>query len=138
MSKLHNTAATLRFSGDDLDPQEITSLLGCNPTVGVRKGGVWHTTSGVAKIARSGSWRLKVKDQSPGDLNAQIAELLAALSPDLGVWKDFSRRFQADVFCGLFLRESNEGISLTPDTLTALGSRGLELDMDIYGAEADE
>jgi hypothetical protein len=92
----------------------------------------------VEKIARSGSWRLKVERRSPGDLDAQIAELFVTLSLDLAIWKDLSTRFRADVFCGLFLRESNEGISLAPETLTAVGSRGLTLEMDIYGPEADE
>lgn len=134
MSELHNTVACLRFFGDDLDPDEITRLLGASPTVGVRKGGIWHTESGAEKIARSGSWRLKVEDCSPGDLDAQIAKLLAPLTSDLAVWKELTCRFKADVFCGLFLQESNEGISLTPESLAALGSRGLLLDLDIYGA----
>ena len=138
MSKLFHSAATLRFSGDALDPTEITRLLGAQPTVAVKLGGVWLTSSGAERIARTGSWRLKVEDRSPGDLNGQIVELFASLSPDLAVWKALSRRFNADLFCGLFLRESNEGIDITPDTLAAVGLRGLRLDMDIYGADPDE
>ncbi|HEU0311240.1 MAG TPA: DUF4279 domain-containing protein [Sphingomicrobium sp.] len=138
MSELHETAASLRFFGDDLDPDEITSLLGAIPTVGVKKGGVWLTSLGAEKTATRGSWRVNVERRCPGDLDAQIAELFATLSPNLAVWKDLSRRFDADVFCGLFLKEFNEGISLAPETLTAIGSRGLTLDLDIYKREADE
>jgi len=138
MSTVHNTVASLRFFGDDLDPGEITRLLGASPTVGVRKGGVWLTASGAEKIARRGSWRLNVEDRSPGNLDAQIAELFGPLTTDLAVWHELSSRFDADIFLGLFLQESNEGISLAPDTLRAVGSRGLLLDMDIYGATIDD
>jgi hypothetical protein len=138
MSTIHNTVATLRFFGDDLDPGEITSLLGASPTVGVRKGGVWLTSGGTEKVARRGSWRLNVDDRSPGDLDAQIAELFVSLTNDLTIWNALTSRFDANIFLGLFLHESNEGISLAPETLKSVGSRGLLLDFDIYGAVADD
>jgi hypothetical protein len=59
------------------------------------------------------------------------------LTPDLAVWKDLTRRFQAQVFCGLFLGDENKGMRLAPATLMAVGSRGLVLDFDIYGAQAE-
>jgi hypothetical protein len=71
-------------------------------------------------------------------LNGQVAELFATLTTDLPVWNALSRRFQADVFCGLFLNEANEGIILSPETLTAIGLRGLSLNMDIYGPDDED
>lgn len=130
---LSRSAASLRFFGDDLDPEEVTSLLGAPPTVGARKGGVWHTSRGVEKVARTGSWRLQGPRREPGDLDAQVTALLAPLTVDLGVWKALAERFKGDIFCGLFLEETNEGLSLTPETLAAIGNRGLTLDLDIYG-----
>ncbi len=132
MSELHETAVSLRFFGDDLDPDEVTPLLGAPPTVGVRKRGVWLTELGWEKVARTGSWRLEVARRSPGDLDGQIAELLAPLTSDMSVWKELVARFKADIFCALFLQEENEGVTLTPTTLVAVGSRGLLLDFDIY------
>lgn len=138
MPSLYETVASLRFFGDDLDPEEITRLLGRPPTVGAKKGGAWLTSMGLEKVADRGSWRRETERRSPGDLDAQIAELFAQLTDDLEVWNDLSRRFQADIFCGLFLNEFNEGISLSPETLAAVGSRGLSLDMDIYGTEDED
>jgi hypothetical protein len=138
MTELNKTAASLRFFGDDLDPEEITRRLGGQPTVGVRKGGIWLTSLGREKTAYKGQWRLTVERRSPGDLDGQVAELFAPLTTDLAVWHDLSSRFQADVFCGLFLNEFNEGISLSPETLSAVGLRGLSLDMDIYGPDDEE
>lgn len=136
MGELHKTAASLRFFGDDLDPEEITRRLGGAPTVGVRKGGIWLTSSGAEKTSPRGQWRITAERRSPGDLDAQVAELLTPLSTDFAAWNDLTRRFRADVFCGLFLEEFNEGVSLSPETLKALGLRGLTLNLDIYGPDS--
>jgi hypothetical protein len=132
MGELHETAASLRFFADDLDPDEITRRLGGAPSVGVRKGGIWLTSRGVEKIASTGQWRVTAERRIPGDLDAQVAELLSPLTTDLVVWNELTRRFKADVFCGLFVNGTNEGLSLSPETLEALGSRGLVLGLDIY------
>lgn len=137
MGELHKTAASLRFFGDDLDPEELTRRLGRAPTVGVRKGGIWLTSRGAEKTAHRGQWRVTVERRSPGDLDGQVAELLSPLSTDLAVWNDLTSRFKADVFCGLFLNEFNEGLSLSLETLKALGLRGLSLDLDIYGPDRE-
>ena len=137
MGALHKTAASLRFFGDDIDPDEITARLGAAPTVGVRKGGTWQTDLGVSKPARTGSWRLSAERRDPGDLDGQIGALLDGLNDDLSVWQDLTTRFQADLFCGLFLQERNEGLSLSPGTIRDLGRRGLALSLDIYGPEPD-
>jgi len=44
-------------------------------------------------------------------------------------------RFEVDIFCGLFMGSSNEGLSLSPRTLSALGQCGIELGLDIYGPD---
>ncbi|MGK9232918.1 DUF4279 domain-containing protein [Inquilinus limosus] len=135
MAELSQTAATLRFFGDDLDPDELTRLLGSEPSVGVRKGETfrYHQSARRDVQARTGSWRLRVERRSPGDLDGQIIELLSPLCQDLAVWRDLSARFEADIFCGLFLDKTNEGMDLRSETLVMVGSRGLTLAFDIYG-----
>ena len=137
MSGISETSVSLRFFGNGLDPEELTNKLGHEPTIGVKMGGTWHTKMGVAKIARTGSWRLQTPRLSPGDLGKQIRLLLDQLTGDLAIWNDFTRRFRADVFTGLFLADQNEGISVSPHTLLAMGSRGLKLDLDIYSPETE-
>jgi hypothetical protein len=138
MPVVNGTVATLRFFGDDLLPDELTSLLGRAPTESETRGDEWLRPNGTTRIAKCGSWRLSAADREPGNLDAQIAELLSGLSNDLTVWADLTTRFRADVFCGLFLDEGNEGISLSPHTLSMLGARNLELDLDIYSGSDDE
>jgi hypothetical protein len=79
---------------------------------------------------------VKVARCVPGDLDGQIAGLLAGTTEDLAVWQRLTSAYDADIFCGLFLEEGNEGISLSPQTLRLLGERGIKLDFDIYAPDA--
>lgn len=133
MGVLHKSAASLGFFGDELDPDEITARLGCEPQVGVRKGGIWLTARGAEKVAGTGSWRLRVDRREPGDLDGQINELLDGLSDDFPMWRALAQRFRGRIFCGLFLAGGNEGLTLQSRTLERLAERGLLLDLDIYG-----
>lgn len=81
-------------------------------------------------MAQAGSWRLHAN--VPGDLNTQIAALIAGLPSDQSVWRELSRRYRCDVFCGLFVRSGNEGTELQPQVLSMLGDCGLRLGLDIY------
>jgi len=133
MGALGETRASLRFFGADLDPDEITRLLGKEPSTAERKDQVFpRAKPSPDLVLRRGSWRLHVPDVFPGNLDAQIAELLAGTTPDLTIWKRLSAAYSGDVFCGLFLRTENEGLSISPATLRSLGDRGLILDLDIY------
>jgi len=78
-------------------------------------------------------WQLKAASCEPENLDKQVAELLAKLSPDLAVWASLSKRFEIDLFCGLFMEQSNEGGEISAATLMALGERGIALGLDIYG-----
>lgn len=135
MARIGKTAASLRFFGDDLDPDELSALLHAEPTFATRKGEARISSSGREVVSRTGSWRLHVDERTPGDLNGQIEQLLGRLTSDVQVWKDLARRYRADVFCGLFMTEGNEGEELTPATLMALGARGLLLGLDIYDSD---
>lgn len=131
MVEVARTKASLGFFGDALDPAELTRLLGAEPTHAYRKG------DNARAPGRVGSWRLEAQAREPGDLDAQIRELLDGLTTDLSVWRELSTRFRSRVFCGLFMRESNEGLEIDPATLAELGARGLLLSMDIYDASPD-
>jgi hypothetical protein len=139
MAVLARSVATLRLFGDDLEPNEVSMLLGGRPTWSARKGDVTPSKSpGGVRVARTGSWRLQAEDSVPEDVNGQVAQILGQLTSDLGVWKSLVERFDVDLFCGWFLEKSNEGVTLAPDTLLALGQRGIELDVDIYGVGKDD
>ncbi len=120
--------------GDDLVPDEISDLLGCKPSREQTKGEeLVAPKSGRTRIARFGMWRLIADKREPEDLDGQVSELLNKLSDDLAVWADLSSRFKIDLFVGLFMNVTNEGCSVSPETLRKLGERGIELCLDVYG-----
>jgi hypothetical protein len=131
---MHRSAATLRIQGDDLNPAEVSELLGCAPTTSQKKGDVIiGKRTGTERIARTGMWSLHSVDQEPENLERQIEEILAKLSRDIDTWCALGRRYRIDLFCGLFMEGGNEGLTVSPDSLIALGQRGIELALDVYG-----
>ena len=132
MTQLHQSRATLRLIGDNLDPDEITRLLGATPTAARKKDAIWRTPNGREVIARTGMWRLLAADREPEDLDGQVVEILGKLTDDLGIWADLAHRFRLELFCGWFMAGSNEGVGISPKALAALAARGIALELDIY------
>lgn len=138
MGVLDHSLATLRFFGDDLVPEVLTEVLGVEPTEASVKGGkLVSPLTGKTRIAKTGSWRLKAKRREPEDLEAQIFEILDQLSADMNVWASLAR-YKPDLFCGIFMGSSNDGLPLSPLALLALGQRGIALDLDIYDSKEEE
>jgi hypothetical protein len=136
MPHLARSVATLRLAGDELDPEEISRLLGTEPDAAQRKGEELRGKRGI-RVAKSGLWRLSATPAEPEGLDSQVEELLGKLSQDLDVWRNLSSRFRVDLFCGWFMKQGNEGVCISPATLHALGSRGIELGVDIYAPDTD-
>lgn len=137
MAHLHRSAAALRVAGDALDPKEITRLLGCRPTDCYMKGDVKHSKHRDI-VRKTGMWSLQATDRQPEDLNAQVAELLRQLTPDLSVWTSLSQQFEVDLFCGFFMQESDEGLDISAQTLKALGDRGVKLGLCLYAPVSED
>ena len=140
MAHVQKSVVTLRIGGDDLVPDEITKFLGSSPTAAETKGEkIVGRKTGHVRIAKMGSWRLHAKDREPEDMDGQIQELLGQVTSDLTIWKSIGEKYQIDLFCGIFLGGSNEGMTLSAASLAALGERGIEMGLDIYsGHDEDE
>ena len=89
-----------------------------------RGGGKW----------RRGLWSREAAEANPGDIDGQIAALVEPLTKDLSVWRELSKRYEPDIFLGVFLTEYNEGIAILPTTLQLVAERHLVLDFDIYAS----
>lgn len=81
-------------------------------------------------------WHLRAKETKPENLDWQVSELLGLVTSDLSVWSSIAARFRVDLFCGWFMGSGNEGVAISPETMVALGQRGIQLSIDIYGPEA--
>ena len=138
MAHLRKSAVTLRIMGDDLIPDEITRLLGASPTHAETKGDRIVGKEGHVRIAKAGMWRLDAADREPEDMDGQIHEILSLMTDDLSVWQSITKRYHADLFCGLFMRVGNEGLTISAQSLAALGARGIEMGLDVYAGDRDE
>jgi hypothetical protein len=137
MATVARSVATLRIIGD-LDPDEVTRLLGSLPSESQTKGEELLGKSGHPRVAKFGAWRVHASETSPADLDVQVKEILSRLTSDLAVWKELSTRFDIDLFCGWFMDKENEGLGVSADTLRCLGERGIELSLDIYAGDGDQ
>jgi hypothetical protein len=131
MAEIERTAVSLSFGGHDLDPDEITRALG-KPTRAARKGEIRQRPKGGEFVSHTGIWLLNTEEAYLGEIDTQVALLFSLLSQDFDVWRDLSVRYRGRIFVGLFLSQSNEGIAIQPQTLSAIGIRGLKLELDIY------
>jgi hypothetical protein len=134
--QIGKVSVSLRLFGDDIDPDEVTSLLGCEPTRALRKGAV-DPFGKYRRVAPTGSWLLESNRPTDEDLEAQVLFLLGRVSSDEAVWRTLTDRFVVDVFCGVFLDDWNQGFALSPLVLTQLARRNLKIDFDIYSNPDD-
>ena len=126
----------LRVIGDELDPDIVTSLLNHQPTKAHKTGDdISSPKSRRKRIAKTGVWMLEAPTEEPGNINSQATYLLSNLSGDINAWKSISESYRIDLFCGLFMEETNEGIDLEPSVLYEIGKRGILIDFDIYGGD---
>ena len=136
MASVDRSTVTLRILGDDLDPAEVTRLVGATPSGAARRGEPILSSLNRTFTALTGRWALRVRELAPGDLDTQIREILDRTTDDPAVWHQLAQRFECKLVCGLFLRTGNELATIAPDLLGRLGERHLRLDLDLYTARA--
>jgi len=125
---------TLRIYGDELDPDQISSLLGCAPTVAERKGVPGPFGDG-RRIAKTGRWSLTIESKDSNeedDVERGIKMLLAQLPSDADLWNTLNRAFRVDVFSGIFLASSNRGFGISAEVSKLLADRYLRIGFDLY------
>jgi hypothetical protein len=137
MAVLDRAVAALRIVGDDLSPDEVSTLLGTPPTRSFARGDEIRHRRAPTRVAKFGLWTLEAPETQPADLNAQVSELLQPLTHEFDVWHGLAERFGVDLFCGWFMKFGNEGLSIAPGTLKALADRHIVLDLDIYAGDSE-
>ena len=126
-------SVTLRFFGDDLDPDEVSRLLGCSPSDSARRGDIIQRRTR-SYTAPQGSWHLST-ERSADDIEPQLITLCERLTADLSIWQSLTARFQADLFCGVFHAFQSHCIEFTPRLHRLLADRNLTLVLDIYASD---
>lgn len=126
---------TLRVIGDELDPDEVSNLLQCEPTSKAKKGDiVADDGKGHQRVSPIGKWSLHSEEPEDLALEEQVLKILSRVTEKYEVWQRLTQQYKVDLFCGVFLKEGswNRGFSLSPTVLKELAERNLEIGFDIY------
>ena len=127
----------LRVTGDDLDPERITRMLGVNPTLAARKG-EQIDRGGVPIAQRTGIWSWALPPSPEWELGDAIDTLLERLPHDPALWESLAGWATVSVVCGLYIHDVDRVADLPPDTLARLAERRLALSLQIRGGSAGE
>jgi hypothetical protein len=122
---------SLGFYGDQLDPNELSRLLGALPTSHCRKGDV-AVGKHASRLERTGRWLLAMPVQVGEPLEPQLRRLLSALTPDLSVWRSITDRYKTRFVICAWVRSWNRGLEIDPAIVREISDRGLGIGVDIY------
>jgi len=120
----------LRVTGNDLDPERITRMLGVNPTIAARRGEEIDV-GGVPVIQRTGVWTYALPASPEWELADAIDTLLERLPHDPALWESLAGWATVAVVCGLFIHDTDRAADVAPDTLARLAERRLALSLQI-------
>lgn len=131
-------SVALHITGDDLQPEVVSGLLGVQPTASQSKGIPLLRDDGTTKrVPRFGRWTLQIRigETDEWDIEEVIRTLMARLPSKVETWKALPAQGRIHLSVGLSLSTSNQEFSLAPDVLLMLGERGIRLDFDVYDKE---
>lgn len=136
-SDIGEVSVSLRFMAKRLDFDAIDTATGLKPDIRRERGLRYRRPNGLFVEARADQW-VKQCDRRCGDhLDILIQTMLNGGNDDLAGWQFISRDFDGQIFVGLMMAEGNEAFSLSPKTLSMVGSRGLHIEFDLYSPPAD-
>jgi hypothetical protein len=116
----------LRVYGDELAPDRISALLGCEPSSAALQG---------EPFPKKGRWIFEIDSKDCGendDVDDGIRLLLARLPPAPDVWASLTKTYSVDVFCGIFIVSPNRGFGISAEVSGMLWDRGLDIGFDLY------
>jgi hypothetical protein len=135
MAAIGRVRASLRVFGDNLEPEEVSALLGRQASREHHKGD--KVAGNREAVEPTGAWILDSGLSEKSEIEEHIEALLGPLSNDMDEWSRLTDIFSASVHCGLFLDQYNEGFELSPRVAQALAERGLVIAFDIYSGDTD-
>src|SRR5258708_14612907 len=122
---------SLRVTGEDLDPDQVSILLGVRPTFAARRGDM-RSTRGAAVRQHIGVWAFEMGTSSEWTLQDFIGALLDRIPAPLAAWRRLREEYEVDLFCGLFVEEWNPGTGLSRGIPERIPARRFSLSLDIY------
>jgi hypothetical protein len=127
-------AVALCIYGDELDPSDVTSLLGINPTHAHRRG----DASGPRSVPfKKGAWILELRRSEPIDLDVLYSELLAPLPAEQAIWASLAQKYELRLDFAVHT-DAGCGFYLSPETFALMSSRHCAFNISIYAYGSDD
>ena len=128
-------SACLAVYGENLDPGDVTSLLGVDPTESFRRG---YRRRPASREMPHGAWFLIIRAVNHPDPGALIGALLSKLPDDAETWRQMNDRYKVQLRIGIHMQGWNKGFSFDAKTASQLAAIGAEVTFDIYAYGEDE
>ena len=136
MAEEHNerlkwSKASFRILGDTLEPDEVSGILGLQPTRSGRRGERMSPSSSKTLLRKS-VWILQtpLSDQAP--LQDHLEWLLDTLEPKRDAIGEFTKQYETDFFCGFSSENGQGGCTFESSLLARLANLGVPLVLDLY------
>jgi hypothetical protein len=134
---IQSAKASLSIYGEDLDPDEITRIVGLAPTHSHRRG---QPVRPRCPPARMGAWLYKVDSETPDEAaddthdlaDLVLGRLLDRLPSDPALWARLAQQYQMRIFFCILLVGYNKGFGLSARNIQRAAVLGVPLDFDLY------
>jgi Domain of unknown function (DUF4279) len=128
-----DASVSLDIYGDDLDPDEITQLLGLSPTYSHRRGDRLRPDG---HSFHAGAWLHQVKsDDVPGAPELALGYLLDRLPSDASLWARLVQQFEIRLNFRIGFTGWSKGFVLSAPTIQRAAVLGVRLEFDLYASE---
>lgn len=123
----------LSVSGEDLDPDELTSWLGQRPDLAHRRGQPRTPTS----VHTEGLWSIEKTGGAADQVEPLLSELVSRLPAAPDVWRKVNERYRVSADVGVFVAGANRDLTLSPRLVQRIAALGASLWIDVYCTGGD-
>ncbi|MBS1141279.1 MAG: hypothetical protein H6R13_2732 [Proteobacteria bacterium] len=129
MSEPNESYAYFTVTGDDLDPSEITKIVGVAPTDSWKKGELNPHNGRERKFGR---WSLYSRLARSEEFEAHVADVLAQLDQNPDGFRKVSERYEGCMQLVGYFHSYYPGLYSSRETVQGLAKYKLGVDHDFY------
>ena len=130
---IDDASASLNIYGENLEPEEITRMLGLSPTHSHRRG---ERRRPDGPQFSTGAWLHRVdSDVAPDAPDRALGSLLDRLPSDRSLWIGITQRYEVRIFFRIGFEGWNKGFTLSAHNIQRTADLGVRLDFDLYASE---
>ncbi len=123
------TSVAVAVYGEDLDPIEITRILGCEPTSAHRRG---ERLSDKTSPSPHGAWLLVVRGMAPVEPEELTSSLLQRIPEDESIWIDLAARYDLELRFAFHMNAYSRGFDLSPELIHRIARLHATVGFDIF------